>query len=244
MARILRIWYVVMIMSVLQLVTYGLTGYVANVYRSLVWEKFNENTQIFHDVDQQVPCAEIINRYAHDVGINPQVIAAVIQVESSFQPRAVSAAGAYGLMQIMPDTWRQVNQKIKACVGRHKGECSSECYYNADLNIQIGTNYLSELLVKYQGNMTLALAAYNAGPGAVEGYGGMPPYDETIKYTGKIVDNFYSMEKSNTYYLTVSRVGQWDKAHKLVGWCLVMTVVVGVLIVWRLFRHRSSWYWR
>jgi len=242
--RLLAVWYVLLILSTLELVAYGITGYVANGYRKVIWDRFNENAQTLYDVDKQVPYAEMINRYARDVGINPQVVVGIIQAESSFQSRAVSAAGAYGLMQIMPDTWRQVNKEIKVCVGRHTGECSSDCYYNADFNIHIGTNYLSQLLKRYQGNMILALAAYNAGPGAVDLYGGMPPYAETINYTERVIENCYNLKDKNTYYSAVSRTSQWDRIHKLIGWCLIITVALVVLIAWRLFRYRSSWYWR
>lgn len=242
--RLLIVWYVVLMLSLLEVVAYGLTGYVANGYRTVIWNDFNENAHTLHDVDTQVPYAEIINRYARAAGISPQVVASVIQTESSFQPRAVSAAGAYGLMQIMPNTWRQVNKEIKVCTGRHMGECSSECYYNADLNIHIGTNYLAQLLKKYQGNMIFAVAAYNAGPGAVDRYGGMPPYVETIKYTECVIANYYNLQNKNTYDSAVYRTRQWDGVHKWIGWCLIITVILVILIIWRLVRCQSSWYWR
>lgn len=242
--RLLAVWYAILILSVLELVAYELTGYVANGYRKAVWDRFNENVQTYYDVDKQVPYAEMINRYARAAGINPQVVVGIIQAESSFQPRAVSAAGAYGLMQIMPDTWRQVNKEIKVCAGRHTGDCSSECYYNADLNIHIGTHYLGQLLKRYQGNMVLALAAYNAGPGAVDLYGGMPLYAETIKYTERVIENCYNLQNKNKPYTAAFRAVQWDKVHNLIGWCLIITVALVVLIVWRLFRYQSSWYWR
>lgn len=240
--RLLTLWYVVLILSVVELAVYGLSGYVANGYRTAVWDTFNKNACRLHDVDKKVPYAELINRYAHDAGINPQVVAGVIQAESSFQPKAVSPAGAYGLMQIMPDTWRQVNKEIKVC-GEHKGECSVVCYYNADFNIHIGTVYLGQLLKKYQGNMILALAAYNAGPGAVDRYGGIPPYAETINYTEKVVIHWYNLQNRSIPY-SVEMIEQWDKIHKAIGWCLIITVFVMVWIVWRMVRYQSSWRWR
>lgn len=242
--RLLIVWYAILILSVVELVAYGVTGYVPHGYRTVLWDRFNENSHIHYDVDKKVPYAESINRYAHQVGINPQVIVSVIQAESSFQPRALSAAGAYGLMQIMPDTWRQVNKDIKVCISRHQGECSHECYYNADLNIQIGTHYLAGLLEKYQGNMIFALAAYNAGPGAVDYYGGVPPYAETIKYTETVAQNYYEIRNEKTPYSSFLIIKTWEMAHRWIGWCFVITVLVMVWVVWRLVKLRSSWYWR
>ena len=215
-----------------------------NSCRNLAWDGFNERAHTLKDVDTKVPYSEYINPYARDVGISPQVVAGIIQAESSFQPRALSAAGAYGLMQIMPATWRQVNNEVKVCTGRHKGECSSECYYNADLNIHIGTAYLGQLVKRYQGNMVLALAAYNAGPGIVDHYGGMPPYLETINYTERVIGTWYNLEYKQSPYPTVSMSKQWDKVHKMMGWVLTFTVMVAVWIIWRLFRYQSSWRWR
>lgn len=241
--RLLMVWYTVLTLLLLEVVAYGITGYVADGYRDLIWKQFNQDAHTLHDADKKVPYAEIINRYARDAGINPQVVVGVIQAESSFQPRAVSAAGAYGLMQIMPDTWRQVNTECKVCTLRHKGECSSECYYNTDLNIHIGTAYLGQLLKKYQGNMILALAAYNAGPGAVERYGGMPPYNETINYTESIVTHWYHSENRSIPY-DPSMTKQWHTAHTAIGWWLVFTGIAMVWVVWRLKRYHFSWRWR
>ncbi|MBC8016435.1 MAG: lytic transglycosylase domain-containing protein [Sporomusaceae bacterium] len=241
--RLLILWYAVLILLVCEAITYGLTGYVADGYRTLAVDRFNENSLSPHDVDKKIPYAELINRYARELEINPQVVASVIQAESSFQPRAVSTAGAYGLMQVMPGTWRQVNKELALCAGRHSGECSSECYYNADLNIHIGTAYLSQLLKKYQGNMMLALAAYNAGPGAVDRYKGIPPYTETINYTESVAAHWYRLQNGKMPY-PASTAKQWDEAHKVIGWCFITTVFVAIWIVWRLFRYQSSWCWR
>lgn len=242
--RLLMVWYSLLIFLVLQVIMYGVTGYLANGYRNLIWEKFNKEVHILHEVDKKLPYAESINRYGRSVNINPQVIASIIQAESSFQPRALSSAGAYGLMQIMPDTWRQVNENSKACAGRHKGECTSECYYNGDINIHIGTNYLSQLLKKYQGNMVLALAAYNAGPGAVDRYGGIPPYEETENYTERVINAWYMFENKNIPYPTLLLVKQWDEIHRVIGWCIIITLVLVGWTVWRLVKHHSSWCWR
>lgn len=242
--QLLIFWYSLLFLLLLQGIGYEVTGYVAEGYRTLVWEKFNKDVHTLHDIDKQLPYATSMNRYARRVGISPQLIASLIKTESSFQPRALSAAGAYGLMQIMPDTWRQVNGVCKACIGRHRGECTSECYYNGDLNIQIGTEYLSQLLKKYQGNMILALAAYNAGPEAVDRYQGIPPYHETQLYTERVINDWYMRENKKMPYPTLLITRRWDKAHQLIGWSFIITLLFSVWTVWHLVKKYSSWCWR
>lgn len=114
----------------------------------------------------------LVRQYAERESLRPDLVRAVIQVESGFNPRAVSPKGAMGLMQLMPQTARQLGV-IDA--------------YDPEQNIRGGTRYLRQLLTKYRGNEELALAAYNAGPGAVDKYGErVPPYAETQNYVQKV----------------------------------------------------------
>ncbi len=108
--------------------------------------------------------------------INPALIAAVIAAESNFKPNAHSYAGAKGLMQINDITARYL--KVKNV-------------YDPKTNIEAGTSYLSELSDKFGGDVRLILAAYNAGPGAVKKFGGVPPYKETRKYIQKVMNFFH-----------------------------------------------------
>lgn len=102
--------------------------------------------------------------------INPAVLKAVAEAESNFNPQAVSGSGALGLMQFMPGTaqFLGINPLDPA------------------ESIQGAAKYLSSLLDQFRGNLSLALAAYNAGPGAVKEYGGIPPYQETQNYVDKV----------------------------------------------------------
>ena len=113
----------------------------------------------------------IIAEHASLHGVRPDLIHAVIQAESAFNPTARSIKGAMGLMQLMPAT--AVRYGVTNA-------------YDPVQNIRAGVAYLKGLLERYSQNEELALAAYNAGPGAVEKYGAVPPYRETRDYVAKI----------------------------------------------------------
>jgi soluble lytic murein transglycosylase-like protein len=113
---------------------------------------------------------ELVQEHSQKHSLRPELVRAVIQVESGFDPQATSPKGAMGLMQLMPDTARSLGV-VNA--------------YDPEDNIRGGTAYLRQLLNKY-GSEQLALAAYNAGPGAVDRYDGVPPYRETKDYVRKV----------------------------------------------------------
>ncbi len=130
--------------------------------RQVDWEQVPLNTTAFRD--------EIVlaaSRYS----VDESLIRAVIHAESAYQPNALSPKGAQGLMQLMPDT---------------QAELQIEDPFHPESNIGGGTWYLAQMLAEFGGNVELAAAAYNAGPGAVRDHGGVPPYPETREYVRRV----------------------------------------------------------
>jgi soluble lytic murein transglycosylase-like protein len=118
----------------------------------------------------------IINRHALEHGVDPVLVRAVIQVESNFNPRCVSHKGARGLMQLMPGTAKRYGVRD---------------VFDADQNIRGGVRYLADLLSLFPNDITRALAAYNAGEGAVIRNAGIPPYEETMTYVKRALTVYY-----------------------------------------------------
>lgn len=119
---------------------------------------------------------EIVDQAAAAFNLPVKLIKSVIQKESNFNPNAVSSAGASGLMQLMPGTARSLGVKN---------------ILDPAENVFAGTKYLRQMMDKYDNNLELALAAYNAGPGNVDKYGGIPPFKETQNYVQKVTNTFY-----------------------------------------------------
>jgi soluble lytic murein transglycosylase-like protein len=110
-------------------------------------------------------------------GAPPGLVRAVLMAESAGDPTAISLAGAQGLMQLMPGT---------------AAGCRISDAFDPSSNVECGAMYLKAMLDRYHGNVTLAVAAYNAGPGAVDRYHGVPPYPETQAYVARVISAYQS----------------------------------------------------
>jgi soluble lytic murein transglycosylase-like protein len=117
---------------------------------------------------------ELVDHAASKAGLPPELVHSVAKAESGYNVAAVSTKGAIGLMQLMPGTAAELNADPR----------------NPQQNADAGAKYLADLLVKYGGDVAKAVAAYNAGPSAVDKYNGVPPYPETRTYVNRVIRNY------------------------------------------------------
>ncbi|MFQ5559338.1 MAG: lytic transglycosylase domain-containing protein, partial [Nitrospinota bacterium] len=147
-----------------------------------------------------------IERFSKKEGVDPFLVLSIIKQESVYDPMALSAANASGLMQIMPKTGRRLYQQVFNKAGFHR-----EFLFNPKINLQLGITYLSGLLSTYKSDLVLAIATYNAGPKPVKRwaarYAGLPqdefvekiPYPETRKYVKKVLKNYVNYKELYSY---------------------------------------------
>jgi soluble lytic murein transglycosylase len=145
---------------------------ITNVPSDSRYQKIEIESSQFHTTLSEQELEPVIRRHSSQQQLHPALIRAVIKAESDFDPRAVSRAGAIGLMQLMPQT--AVRMDVRDM-------------YDPDDNVGGGAKYLRQLLNRFHGNLPLALAAYNAGENAVERYQALPPFDETRQYVRKVL---------------------------------------------------------
>ena len=152
----------------------------------------------------QAPFGELIRNASQKYGVDADLLFSVIAAESNFNSKAVSRRGARGLMQLLPATAARLGVTD---------------IFDPAQNIDAGTRYLHELMTRYQGDLVLTLAAYNAGPGAVQHYGRVPPYNETISYVRAIRRTYAQRKlKSDAKTATNSAVTAQPKTEtKTVG---------------------------
>jgi len=152
-------------------------------WRASTWAR-RCRSQFFHPAPSATEVNDLVTEAATRFEIDPQLVCAIIKVESAYNTNAVSRVGARGLMQLMPATARRFGVKSA---------------FNPKQNIAGGTAYLKQLLHLFSGNIPLAVAAYNAGEHAVQREGGIPPYPETIDYVKK-VSNRYTLGVVSTVH--------------------------------------------
>ena len=132
------------------------------------------------DLVRGLPYGELIDDTAERLRVDGLLLASIMEAESGFNPYAISPQGALGLMQVMPDT-----------AGFH----SVEDLLEPEVNIEVGARYFVRLLDQFDGDVTLALASYNAGPGMVRRYGGLPPFPETRHYVDRVLTRYVRLQR-------------------------------------------------
>jgi soluble lytic murein transglycosylase-like protein len=141
-----------------------------------------EPPQSIDNTPRKLTPQELVTRAANHAGLPPAIVHSVARAESAYRPDAVSPKGAIGLMQLMPQTAATLNADPK----------------DPEQNAEAGAQYLRQLLEKYDGDphqVSKAVAAYNAGPAAVDKYNGVPPYRETIQYVNRVLHQYEKEQK-------------------------------------------------
>ena len=131
-------------------------------------------------VEPKLSPRDLVTRAATRAGLPPAIVHSIARAESDYRPDALSPKGAIGLMQLMPGTAAELNADP----------------HDPAQNADAGARYLRQLLEKYDGVVSKAVAAYNAGPGAVDKYNGVPPYKETVEYVQRVLRE-YDKEQKN-----------------------------------------------
>ena len=150
------------------------------------------------DSGRDVDYHDIVHEKASTYDLDPSLIKAVIKTESNWNDRAVSSKGAMGLMQLMPGTANDLNVRNP---------------FDPEQNIEGGTKYLKHLIDRFNGDLTLALAAYNAGPNKVAKYGYVPPITETQQYVKKVLSHYNG---TLTYPVSSGEPGTPGKKNELI----------------------------
>lgn len=163
-----------------------------------------------------IPYADLINRTATAARLNPALLAAMISAESGFDPHARSPRGAYGLLQVLPATWREIGGAA-GCRLSAADRAVPACVDDPAANLAVGAAYLRRLVDRFDGDTVLAVAAYNAGTVPVLRYHGVPPYPETVRYVRQVTLAWYHLQSSGTltrfWSGVIRRFDLWRRAR-------------------------------
>ncbi len=151
------------------------TQTLTNAIQELSSANNNISELNYGSINSKAQILDMVTMISDKYGVDDRLVKALIRQESGFNPNAKSKAGAMGLMQLMPATAKSLGVQNA---------------FNPVQNVDGGVRYLKSMLERYNGNIILALAAYNAGPGAVDKYSGVPPYQETQNYVKNILANY------------------------------------------------------
>jgi len=190
----------------------------------------------------QLAFADEIRLAAAEQQLDPALLASMIMVESSLRPEVVSHAGARGLMQLLPATWRTLRPD-SACDGEHAAPaCGEDCIFAPLANIRAGASYLRAMLDEFDGNFAAAFAAYNAGPPAVRQVAAkglsIPPYPETEHYVGQVLARWVALRALDGGHSPVARLAQPGQvSFAVLG---VSTGLWLILIGWAVIKGRRT----
>ncbi|MCL6451290.1 MAG: lytic transglycosylase domain-containing protein [Acetobacteraceae bacterium] len=216
--------------------------------RQLLMKQARETVAIVTDYSlvssslDDVPYAELITLYSVKNNLDPALVAAVVKKESQFRVYAVSPAGARGLMQIHPPTWRYLCPD-SPCRGDHPPPaCGPDCIFDPEANVRVGCSYLRRLLDEFSGDVILAFAAYNAGSGAVHRYSdgtdgvGLPPFAETRGFIRDVLGHWFSLKRLSVPLLSLdpSRLALLEESDRLAP--LFLLGLWGLLFLWLLLK--------
>lgn len=190
----------------------------------------------------QLTFANEIRLAAAEQQLDPALLASMIIVESSLRPEVVSRAGARGLMQLLPATWRSLRPN-SVCDGEHQAPaCGEDCIFAPLANIRAGASYLRTMLDEFDGNFVAAFAAYNAGAPAVRQVAAealsIPPYPETEQYVGQILARWSALRALDGEHSPVARLAQPGQIS-----FAVLGVSAGlwlILIGWAIIKGRQT----
>ncbi|MDW8194861.1 MAG: lytic transglycosylase domain-containing protein [Candidatus Calescibacterium sp.] len=151
-------------------------------FEEIFGKYLNDQPPMNTNIKVEEEIRDAVREASRKYGVDEALILAIIKQESGFNPRAVSPVGAQGLMQLMPETAKELGVTDP---------------FNIRQNIMGGTKYIRQMLDMFNGDLKLALAAYNAGPGNVQKYGGIPPFSETQNYVSKVLSYYINFKNNN-----------------------------------------------